>query len=86
MPEILLGISLLVVLIACVTLYGQRENLARELDELQREHHRLSIAFDELSRRALARLLDNAGVQGSTGDLDLDRLVGDRNSDGSEGS
>jgi hypothetical protein len=76
LPEILLGISLCVTLIVCITLYGQRENLARELGELEDEHFRLGVEFDNLVRRSLASLLDASRVQGSTGDLDLDHLVG----------
>jgi hypothetical protein len=84
-PEILLGISLCVAVLTCITLYGQRENLARENDELKTANAEANQLLDSVIRRTLASRFGHDSSEGSTGDMDLDRLVGDRNSDDSEG-
>lgn len=76
MPEFLLGVSLMVALITCVTLYGQRENLARENSELLLSIERLQ---SEMRAASAARWIGS-----STGDVDLDRLVGGLDSDSSK--
>lgn len=84
MPEILLGISLMVALITCVTLYGQRENLARENSEQLLRIVILEDANQKLYSQLRAARKAAAWDGERTGDVDLDRLVGDRSSDSSE--